>query len=211
MSLKEQMDGIYAGMPPKDIPWNLEEPPGLLVKALEEGRIRPCKAVDLGCGAGNYTVWLASMGFEVTGIDISPEAIRLAEALAGEKGVSCRFVAADLTGDLSEFHQAFDLAFDWEVLHHVFPDQRPAYADNVRRILRPGGKYLSLCFSEDDPWLQDQGKIRETRLGTRLYFSSEAELRELFEPRFHIGELRSVEIPGKFGKHVAVAAFLERR
>jgi SAM-dependent methyltransferase len=211
MSLQDDMDRIYGDLAPAEIPWNLEEPPGLLVELVESGKVVPCEAVDLGCGAGNHAVWLAGRGFRVTGIDLSPKALELAGRLAADKGVSCRFVATDLAGPVRDLHGRFDFAYDWEILHHVFPEQRERYAANVHRMLRPGGSYLSVCFSEEDAGFGGTGKYRETPLGTRLYFSSERELRELFEPLFHIGELRTVELPGKHQPHKAVMALMTRR
>jgi len=211
MNLREQMDKIYRDMPPEDIPWNLTEPPGLLVRAVKTGKIKPCQAVDLGCGAGNYAVWMAGQGFDVTGIDISEKAIALARELAARKEVRCRFVVTDLLGDVNEFQSGFELAYDWEVLHHIFPDDRPQYIQNVHSLLQPNGMYFSVCFSDKDAAFGGQGKFRETPLGTKLYFSSEEELNNLFTPLFRIIELETVEIPGKRGSHMAIAAWLKRK
>ncbi len=205
------IDDIYRRMPPEEIPWNMEEPPKALVELLESGKIRPCKAVDLGCGAGNYAVYLAGKGFDVTGVDISPAAISMAEENARKKGVTCRFVAADVLGDLREVKQTFDFAYDWELLHHIFPEQRNKYIQNVYGLLNPKGRYLSLCFSEEDIGFGGSGKYRETPLGTLLYFSSEEELRDLFKPCFQIDELRTIRISGKFASHLAIYAFMKRR
>ncbi|UCE68091.1 MAG: class I SAM-dependent methyltransferase [Candidatus Zixiibacteriota bacterium] len=205
------MEQVYSEMPPGNIPWNLPEPPELLVKAVEAGKIKPCKAVDLGCGAGNYAVWLAGQGFDVTGMDISKHAVRLAVQLAKEKGVSCRFVVADLLGDMREYYECFDFAYDWELLHHISPEDRPAYIQNVCNILRRNGIYFSVCFSVKDPDFGGEGKYRKTPLGTILYFSSEEELSELLEPFFSILELSTLEIKGKYGPHAANVAWLERK
>ncbi len=197
MTLKEQMNTIYQEFALDEIPWNLESPPDLLVKLIQSRWILPCAAVDLGCGAGNYAVWLASKGFRMTGIEISPQALELAKRLAVKKGVACRFIAGDLTGNFEGLDCSFDFAYDWEVLHHVFPENRERYVCNVHRILRPGSRYLSVCFSEDDAHgFGGGGKYRKTRFGTTLYFSSEQELRSLFEPLFYIQELCTVEITG---------------
>jgi len=209
-SLKQQMESIYQELTPERIPWNLEDPPELLVDLVESKRILPCETVDLGCGAGNYAVWFASMGFEVTGIDLSPKAIEMAQELSRKKGVTCDFMAEDLTGDLGRFHQSFDFAYDWEVLHHVFPEDRDQYVLNVQKLLKPGGRYLSVCFSEEDPSFGGAGKYRKTPLETELYFSSEMELRELFTPHFQIDELRTSEITGKYGEHKAIVAWMKR-
>jgi SAM-dependent methyltransferase len=202
------MDSLYRELSLEEIPWNLRSPPEVLVHLVDSGRILPCAAIDLGCGAGNYAVWLATQGFEVTGVDISPKALELARQLAVKKDVSCRFLGADLLGKLSGLESSFDFAYDWEVLHHVIPENRGRYVANVHRILRQGGRYLSVCFSEDDPSFGQEGKYRRTPLGTTLYFSSEQELRDLFEPLFTVEELSTIEIAGKYNPHLAVKALL---
>ena len=210
MGIREQMESIYRELPLDRIPWNLREPPELLVDLLRTRKILPCDAVDIGCGCGNHAVWLAGQGFRTTGIDISPAAIALARQLAREKGVECRFVEGDVTEDVARHEGAFDLGYDWEVLHHVFPEKREAYVSNVHRMLRPGATHLSVCFSEEDPDFGGTGKYRQTPLGTTLYFSSEEEIRELFSQKFQILELHTTPIAGKYGPHTAVVALLER-
>jgi methyl halide transferase len=205
------IDEIYRRMPLDRIPWNSETPPDALVELIRSGRVRPCRAVDLGCGAGNYAIWLAGQGFEVTGIDSSPTAIGIAQEKAEKAGASCRFVVADLLGDLSEIKDKFDFGHDWELLHHIMPEDRGKYARNVSRLLNPGATYLSVCFSEEDPQFGGEGKIRRTPIDTVLYFSSESEIRELFSPYFTIGELKTITVPGKFGSHRAIYLLGERR
>lgn len=210
VSLKHLMDQIYREVPLAQIPWNHEDPPDLLVDLVRSGWVVPCETVDLGCGAGNYAVWLATQGFHVTGVDISDVALEAARERAIREGVSCRFIAADLTGDVSRFALSFDFAYDWEVLHHILPAHREPWVANVHRMLRARGRYLSVCFSEDDAFA-GSGKYRTTGLGTTLYFSSEPELRALFEPSFEIEELRTVEIAGRFQPHRVVRALMTRR
>jgi len=211
VGIREQMERIYRDIPPESIPWNHPDPPELLAEAVQTGRIKPCRAVDLGCGTGNYAVWLARQGFDVTGIDISSEAVKLAADLSARQGVSCRFVVADLLGDLKEYHAAFDLAFDWELLHHVFPKDRPRYIRNVHSLLVPHGTYVSACFNDGDTAFGGVGKYRDTPLGTTLYFSSLEELKALYTPLFDVVELRTVQIPGRPNPHVANFAWLERK
>lgn len=212
MHLAAQMDRIYRDLALADIPWNVESPPALLVQLVDSGWVSPGTAVDLGCGAGNYAVWLATRGFQVTGMDISPRAIALATELAASRGVQCRFVVADLRGESPAGAGRFDFAYDWEVLHHVFPEERERYVASVHRLLHPGGRYFSVCFSEAAAAsFPGTGKMRTTRLGTRLYFSSAEELRQLFSPWFAIESLREVAIAAKVGSHQALAAWLVRR
>jgi SAM-dependent methyltransferase len=205
------MDEIYRSLPREGIPWNREEPPGILVDLVESGRVRPCDAVDLGCGLGNYAIYLAGKGFSVTGIDISPTAVMMAEKNAEMKGVKCRFVVADVLGELAEFFDGFDFAWDWELLHHIFPQDRDRYVRNVHSMLRRNGQYLSVCFSGEDTHFGGEGKFRRTHIGTVLYFSSEDELGKLFEPYFKILELKTVQVGGPPAPHQAVCAFMSKK
>ena len=56
-----EMDKIYRNMPLEEIPWNIETPPDALVELIESGKVKPCKTIDFGCGAGNYAIYLASV------------------------------------------------------------------------------------------------------------------------------------------------------
>jgi len=213
MVREEQMriDEIYKNTPLEEIPWNMETPPEPLVKLVDSGKVQPCRAIDLGCGAGNYAVYLAERGFEVTGVDFSQTAIKIARENASRKGVRCNFFVADVIEELDKIDQTWDFAYDWELLHHIFPEQRQKYIENVYGILNRGGKYLSLCFSQQDTGFGGSGKFRESSLGTVLYFSSEDELEGLFKPYFNILNQRTIEISGKFGPHVFNYVFMERK
>jgi len=202
------MEDIYQQIPISEIPWDIEEPPKPLVELLTTGKIHPCNAIDLGCGSGNYSIYLAKQGFDVTGIDISPTAINIAKEKADEKGVTCDFISGNLLYNLNELSGRFDFAFDWEVLHHIFPDDRKRYIKNVVNLLRSGARYFSVCFSEKDPQFGGSGKFRKTPIGTTLYFSSEEELEDLFTPYFKIDVLKTIEIKGKSSPHLAVYALM---
>ena len=205
------IDEIYRRIPLDKIPWNIDTPPDALVELVRSGKVKPCRTIDLGCGAGNYAIYLAGLGFDVTGVDSSPTAIKYAREKAEKLGVACSFIVADLLGDLNEVQGKFDFGYDWELLHHIMPVDRDTYVKNVASLLNPGATYFSVCFSEDDPQFGGTGKIRETPIGTMLYFSSESEIRDLFDPYFAIEELRTIEISGKYGPHRAIYALSKRR
>ncbi len=208
---RKEMERIYTEIPPADIPWNIESPPRELISLVEGGQIQPCKAIDLGCGAGNYATYLASQGFDVTGVDVSSAAVALARDNAKKNGMKCDFLVADVLDGLDEFTGAFEFAYDWSLLHHIFPENRKRYVETVHRVLASGGKYFSVCFSEQDAAFGGSGKVRDTPLGTVLYFSSEEELRELFKPYFLVRTLKTVEVEGKWEPHLMNAAFMEKK
>ena len=205
------MERIYYNTLLNKIPWHFETPPVMLTKLVESGKVKPCKTIDLGCGTGNYSIYLASIGFDVTGIDISPTAIKIAKENAKNKEVKCKFFVTNALCNVNELKGTFHFAFEWELLHHIFPEQRKIYIKNVYELLIPEAKYVSVCFNEKDTSFGGSGKYRKTRLGTILYFSSQNELRELFEPFFKIKEFKTIEIKGKPKPHIANYAFMERR
>jgi 2-polyprenyl-3-methyl-5-hydroxy-6-metoxy-1,4-benzoquinol methylase len=209
--IKDQMEKIYRNMPLAKIPWNMETAPEILQDLVSTQKLRPCKVIEFGCGVGNYAIYLASQGFEVTGIDISKTAIKIAKDSASQKGLPCKFIIADVLGDMTNVKGLFDFAYDWELLHHIFPPDRERYIHNVYRLIKPGGRYLSVCFSEKNSQFGGKGKYRKTPLGTVLYFSSESELVSLFKPLFHIEELKTVTIKGKFAPNKAIYAFLRKK
>ena len=147
---QKRMDEVYKNMPLEEIPWNRETPPDLLVDLINTGKLLPCKAIDLGCGAGNYAIYLSEKGFDVTGVDFSNTAIKIAEENAKARRVKCKFITADVVDQLSEISGRWDFAYDWGLLHHILPEHREKYVKNVYGILNPKAKYLSLCFSEKD-------------------------------------------------------------
>lgn len=191
-----------------DIPWNFKTPPDILENLVRTGKITPCKTIDLGCGTGNYAIYLAGEGFDVTAVDISSSAIKIAKNNASQKGIDCNFIVADILGDLKQIQSTFNFAYDWELLHHIFPSDREKYIRNVYRLLNPGGQYLSVCFSEENLQFGRVGKFRKTPLETVLYFSSENELRVLYESFFKVEELKTIEIKGKCSPHKAIYAFM---
>ncbi len=209
--IKSEMDNIYKNIPPDKIPWNIERPPKALVELIKTKNITPCKVIDLGCGAGNYAIYLAEQGFDVTGIDISEEALVIARNKAREKLVKCTFLTADLIGNLGVAGGNYDFAYDWELLHHIFPEKRKTFAENVHKLLGPSALYYSVCFSEKDPHFGGCGRYRKTPLGTVLYFSSENELKALFEPFFIIEEAKIIEISGKVADHLACSVFMRKK
>jgi 2-polyprenyl-3-methyl-5-hydroxy-6-metoxy-1,4-benzoquinol methylase len=208
--IKDQMDEIYSTIPLEKIPWNIETPPNLLKKIVDKHLNKSTKIIELGCGAGNYVAYLANKGYEVTGVDISSKAIDIAQNSAKEKGVSCKYFVCDVLSNLTEITDNYDFVYDWELLHHIFPEDREKYINNVYRLLKTEGMYFSVSFSEVSPQFGGKGKYRKTPLNTVLYFSSESEILELVKPVFKVLELKTVEIQGKHLPHKAIYTLLKK-
>ena len=130
-------------------PWELgvREPLRALVEA---GRLsaRPGDtAIDLGCGTGAMTVYLAQNGWTTTGVDFSPVATRKAAERAAKAGVEVTFVNGDLTADsIPGAEGPFDLLFDWGTLDDLQGDARARMAALMTRLAAPGARCFVYCF-----------------------------------------------------------------
>jgi ubiquinone/menaquinone biosynthesis C-methylase UbiE len=100
------------------------------------------RLLELGCGAGNITVWLAEKGYEACGVDIAPTAIEWAVQRAEKHGVSVDFRVGSVL-DLHDFPDGyFEVVLDGHCFHCIIGDDRPVFLKNALRILRPGGVFL---------------------------------------------------------------------
>lgn len=133
-----------------DTPWEIHRPDKNLMQMVTDTPIKPCKAVDIGCGSGNNAIWLAEQGFEVIGCDSSENATGKAMEKAAKADVACSFYSMDFLRDKIP-GVPFDFAFDRGCFHH-FDDkeQREQFAGKVAEILEDGGIWLSLIGNADD-------------------------------------------------------------
>jgi len=108
------------------------------------------EVIDVGCGTGENTMLFASRGYRALGVDSAPLAIEKARAKASQRGSNAEFILADAL-HLAELNRRFDAAID-SGLFHVFSDrERVSYVESLRDVLRPGGRYYMLCFSDKEP------------------------------------------------------------
>jgi ubiquinone/menaquinone biosynthesis C-methylase UbiE len=122
--------------------WDYAHPSQELVAAVASlGIRRGATALDLGCGAGRETIFLARAGLLATGADASAPALEIARSRAREEGVPVRWVRADVL-DLPLPRASVDFANDRGCFHHVAQEDRARYAAEVARVLRPGGTLL---------------------------------------------------------------------
>ena len=122
-----------------------------LVGLVESGRLKPCRAIDLGSGTASNVTYLAKHGFEVTGVDFSPAAIKLGRTRAREAGVNVTFIEDDLT-DLKHVDGTFDLLIDYGTLDDLGPHDRDWYVRNVLPLTHERSLFLLFCFEWKVRW-----------------------------------------------------------
>ena len=103
------------------------------------------RALDLGCGSGTSSIALAQAGWETTGVDFVPRAIRQAKQKARMAGVEVDFRLADVTR-LGDFPHRNDLVLDIGCFHGLSPAGKSAYLKQLERLLVPGGTWLLYGF-----------------------------------------------------------------
>ncbi len=127
------------------VPWDQSEPPPEVVALTAV--LPPGRALDLGCGYGRTTIYLAQHGWQVDGIDFIPQAIAAARQRAEAAGVSDRATFYEASVAAMGFlhgreHGRYQLAIDVGCLHALTEPQRLAYRDELTRLLEPGATYL---------------------------------------------------------------------
>ena len=125
----------------------------LLVETAEP--LPPGTALDLGCGAGGDTLWLAQHGWRVTAVDISRTAVDRVRARAHELGVGSRVTAEQHDLARSFPGRSFDLV-SAQYLHTPFPLARDRVLATAARALRPGGLLLVVDHGSTAPWSWNQ-------------------------------------------------------
>jgi SAM-dependent methyltransferase len=166
-------DDFYADRA-KPVPFFVAKPDESLVAYIDGGLLTPGRALDLGCGPGRNALHLASRGFDVDAVDLSPAAIAWAEERAREAGAGVRFHCGDafaLTADA--LSGPYDLIYDSGCFHHLPPHRRISYLAPLDRALAPGGHLALTCFASGamGSELPDAAFYRHSRLHGGLAYT----------------------------------------
>lgn len=168
---------FYKATPTGRLPWHSGAPEPELQELVRRGIVKPCPALDVGCGQGTEAVFLALAGFRVTGLDLAAEAIRRARRLARLLGARASFRRGDALR-LPFRAGSFSFVNDRGCLHSLDPARRPDYAREVARVLTRRGRLFVRCFSEKAP----------RNFGPHCF--TRAELREALAGAFRIEWIR---------------------
>jgi len=116
----------------------------------------PGKALDLGCGTGTNVITLAKSGWQVTGVDFAPPAIRIAKKKAQHLGIKVELLVDDVTR-LDSISGCFDLILDMGCFHSLTSKDHPKYLANIDRLLAPTGTFLLYVFFKSQDGEQGPG------------------------------------------------------
>ena len=147
---KRVFDRLYkSAEKPEDLPWYEAEPPELLVNALDR-RDAPGRALDVGCGAGTHSTYMAERGYQVTAIDFMPQAIAMLKARVAGTDLAIEAVQADVGSWTA--NKPFDVVLDIGCLHTPGTIEPALYKSQLLNWLAPGGDFILLHFGRRGWW-----------------------------------------------------------
>jgi cyclopropane fatty-acyl-phospholipid synthase-like methyltransferase len=151
-------------------PWEIGRPQPAIVRVADSGDLHE-PILDSGCGTGEQALLLASMGFEVTGVDFSSAAIERARAKARARGLLVDFLVGDVLDldNVERLQGPFRSVIDTGCFHTFANADRPVYASSLASVVEPGGVLHLLCFSDETPGTE--GPRRVTQAELRQVFS----------------------------------------
>jgi len=133
----------------------------------------PQRTLELGCGLGRFSRYVAQQGVRATGVDFSPVAIAKAQAKVAGDDVRPEFLVGDVTR-LDALTSPFDTSFDVGCFHCLSPQEQRAYVSEVFRLLKPGSTHLI--------WALDAAPSNVSL--------SPAAVEEIFAPAFKLQDAR---------------------
>jgi tellurite methyltransferase len=154
---------------------SLAEACGTIAKS-SSGAVVPGRALDLACGLGQNSIWLAQQGWNVDGVDVSAEGLKIAQQSVTQHGCSVNWIEADLD-DWLPTPDSYDLAIVFRFL------DRETVPRIVTTGLRSGGWLIYETFSEGQLQRPD-GHIRNP-----AFTLAPGELPKLF-PEFNVVDYR---------------------
>jgi SAM-dependent methyltransferase len=128
-----------------DVPWDTGIVPPEVIALVASPDVSRGWALDLGCGSGVTSRYLAACGFRVIGIDLAQVALRRAQSIASFKATFGYFVCASVA-DLSFLHIKASLAVDIGCFHSLTASERASYTQSLAEHLLPGSHYLLYAF-----------------------------------------------------------------
>lgn len=174
-------DAYYKENNVKEMPWyELNLDPDLKNEIISRN-LSVGKFLDLGTGPGTQAIQLSNLGFDVTGSDLSENAIKKAKNLS-EK---VNFVTDDfLNSKLLE--NEYDFILDRGCFHVFDIEQRQNYVDQIKRILRKKGILFLKCMSDKEKDLpEDKGPHKLSQSELKQVFSNDFEVQSIKDTVYH--------------------------
>ncbi len=130
-------------------PWDIGHPQPAIVRVASAGGLGG-PVLDAGCGTGENTLYLASLGLSVLGVDVAETPLAMSREKARERRLEAEFANADAF-HLERLGRRFQTVLDCGLFHTFEADEWPAYVASLASVTEPGGTLYVLCFSDQGP------------------------------------------------------------
>jgi SAM-dependent methyltransferase len=128
-------------------PWDIGRPQPAIARLASEGGFAGA-VLDAGCGTGENTLLVASLGLSVLGVDVAETALTIARATADDRGLEVEFAVADAL-HLERLGRRFETVLDSALFHTFDDDERPRYVASLAAVTEQGGTLYVLSFSDE--------------------------------------------------------------
>ena len=130
-------------------PWDIGRPQPAIARVASAGGFSGA-VLDAGCGTGENTLLVASLGLPVLGVDVAETALAMARKKARDRGIVAEFAAADAF-HLERLGRKFQTVLDCGLFHTCDADERPGYVASLASVTEQGGTLYVLCLSDVGP------------------------------------------------------------
>jgi len=144
-------------------PWDIGRPQPAIVRLASEGGFAGA-VLDAGCGTGENTLLVASLGLSVLGVDVAETALAIAREKAARKNANDRGMGPDRGQDrgsvefaaadafhLERLGRMFETVLDCGLFHTFNGEERPGYVASLASVTERHGTLYVLCFSDNGP------------------------------------------------------------
>jgi methyl halide transferase len=132
--------------------WDLGQPAPPFVSLFDSPAAPlPGRMAVLGSGRGHDALYFAAHGFDIVGFDYAPSAIAAATTTAQQQGLTAQFFQRDIFSLSADFAHSFDYVLEHTCFCAIALEQRSAYVQLVRSLLRPQGELIALFWAHARP------------------------------------------------------------
>ncbi|NEU05040.1 methyltransferase domain-containing protein [Clostridium senegalense] len=176
----------------KPVPFFENIPDENLISYFDSGILNKGKALDIGCGNGRNSLYLAQNGWDVIGIDFSNTTIEWAIETAKASSINVDFLCQSIFEFENEL-DSFDFIYDSGCFHHIKPHRRNQYLNIILKYLKKDGYFAMTCFNlKGGANISDYDVYRDYSMHGGLGFT-EYKLKKILEPYFEIVEFREMK------------------